>query len=193
MVFTEDEAKTVHHPHNDSLVATILIANKKMDRVLVDSGSSADIMALEAFDEMGLNRGDMRCVDTWLSGFAGGCVSPMGVINLPVTLGEGEQQATRMAEFLVMNTRRAYNVILGRPSLYKFKAIVSVYHHAMKFPCKHGVRVLRGGQKIARSCYEVSCRQKRSREGEVMMATEKWPTTKDRNEVHKRAQAADEL
>ena len=103
---------------------------------------------------------------------------------MPITLGEGEQQAIGMTEFLVVDARSAYNVILGRPSLYKFKAIVFVYHHAMKFPCKHEVGVLRGEQKAARSYYEVNCRQKRSREGEVMMmATVKWPTTKDRDEV----------
>ena len=95
MVFTEEEARTVHHPHNDSLAVTILVANKKMDRVLVDSGSSADIMTLGAFDEIGLNRGDMRCVETWLSGFVGGCVAPMGVIDLPVTLGEGEEAVNK--------------------------------------------------------------------------------------------------
>ena len=132
-----------------------------MGRTLVDNGSSANIMTLEAFDGMGLNRGDMRCVDTWLLGFAEGCISPMGMIDLPVTLGEGENQATMMMKFLVVDIRSAYNVILGRPTLYKFKAVVSVYHHAMKFPCKHGVGTLRGEQKVVRSYYEVSCRQKR--------------------------------
>ena len=62
----------MHHPHNDSLVVSVVIGNKKMGRVLVDSGSSSDIISLEAFDDMGLNRGDLKCVDTWLSGFAGG-------------------------------------------------------------------------------------------------------------------------
>ena len=78
MVFIEEEAITVHHPHNDSLVVTILVVNKKMDRVLVDCSSSADIITLGAFEEMGLNRGDMRCMETWLSGFAEGCVALMG-------------------------------------------------------------------------------------------------------------------
>ena len=186
MVFIEDEVRTVHHPHNDSLVITILVANKKMDRVLVDSGSSADIMTLDVFDGMGLNRGDMRCVETWLSGFAEGCIAPKGVIDLPVTLGEGKQQATKMTKFLVMDTRSAYNVILGRPSLYRFRAAVSVYHHVMKFPCKHGVGTLRGEQQAPRSCYEVSCHRKRDREGEVMMtATDQWSATEGRDKVHR--------
>ena len=158
MVFTEDEAKTVHHPHNDSLIVTLVTANQKMDRVLVDSGSSTDIMFLDTFDGMGLNRGDMRCVETWFSGFTGGCVAPIGVIDLPVTLGEGEHQATKMIEFLVVDAMSAYNVILGRPSLYKFKAVVSIYHHVLKFPCKNGVGTLRDEQRATRSCYEASCR-----------------------------------
>ena len=50
MVFIEEEARTMHHPHNDSLIITILIANKRMGRMLVDNDSFVDIMTLEAFD-----------------------------------------------------------------------------------------------------------------------------------------------
>ena len=72
MVFTEDEARAVHYPHNDSLVVIILVTKKKICRILVDSSSSVDIMTLDAFDKMGLNRGDMRCVDTGSRGLLGG-------------------------------------------------------------------------------------------------------------------------
>ena len=81
----------------------------------------------------------------------------MGAIDLTVTLREGEHQATKMIEFLVVDAMSAYNVILGRPSLYKFKAVVSIYHHVLKFPCKDGVGTVRGEQRAARSCYKVSC------------------------------------
>ena len=169
IVFTEEEARPVHHPHNDSLVVTILIANKRMGRILVDGGSSADIMTLEAFDKMGLNMGDMRCVDTWLSSFAGGTVLPMEMIVLPVTLGEGDQQSTKMVDLLVVDIPSVYNMILGRLSLYKFKAIILVYHHIMKFPSAGGVGAIKGEQQSARSCYEVACRTKRNRSETVMM------------------------
>ena len=159
----------MHHPYSDSLVITVMIGNKKTGRVLVDSGSSSDIISLEAFDDMGLNRGDLKCVDTWLSGFAGRTVLPMGMITVPITLGKESQQSTKMVDFLVVDTPSIYNVILGGPSLYKFQAVISVYHHAMKFPTVGGVGIIRGEQQSARSCYEVACRAKRSRVETIMM------------------------
>ena len=74
-----------------------------------------------------------------------------------------------MVEFLVVDTQSAYNVILGRPSLYKFKAMISVYHHMMKFPYKNEVGIMRGEQKATRSCYKVSFCYKRVREGDIMV------------------------
>ena len=73
-----------------------------------------------------------------------GVRSTDGAIDLPVILEEGEEQSMRMIEFLVVDTRSAYTVILGRPLLYKFKATISVYHHVVKFPCKYGMGILRG-------------------------------------------------
>ena len=64
MMFTEEEARTVYHPHNDGLVITLVTTNRRTDRVLIDSSSSADIIFLDTFDEMGLNRSDVRCVET---------------------------------------------------------------------------------------------------------------------------------
>ena len=53
--------------------------------------------------------------------------------------------------------------------------------------------MLRGEQKAAKSCYEVNCRQKKSREGEVtMMTTKKWPD-ESRDKGYMGAQATDEL
>ena len=49
IMFTEDEAKRIHHPHDDAIVITLLIADYTTKRVLVDNGSSANILYLPAF------------------------------------------------------------------------------------------------------------------------------------------------
>ncbi|KAL0456069.1 UNVERIFIED_CONTAM: hypothetical protein Slati_0946100 [Sesamum latifolium] len=40
--------------HNDALVITALLANYKVGRIFIDSGSSADILFGDAFDQMQL-------------------------------------------------------------------------------------------------------------------------------------------
>lgn len=46
--FTTDDARQLH-PHNDALVITLTIANFTTRRVLVDNGSSMDILYYLAF------------------------------------------------------------------------------------------------------------------------------------------------
>ena len=47
--FSEDDARQLHHPHDDALVVSILVEDYNMHRVLVDNGSSANILYYLAF------------------------------------------------------------------------------------------------------------------------------------------------
>ncbi|XP_075659087.1 uncharacterized protein LOC142628951 [Castanea sativa] len=49
ITFTDEDARRVHHPHDDAIVITLLIADYMARRVLVDHGSSADILYYPAF------------------------------------------------------------------------------------------------------------------------------------------------
>ncbi|XP_023898015.1 uncharacterized protein LOC112009893 [Quercus suber] len=46
IIFMDEEAKRIHHPHDDAIIITLLIAGYMTRRVLVDNGSSADILYL---------------------------------------------------------------------------------------------------------------------------------------------------
>ena len=50
--FTDDEARRLIHPHMDSLVMTLSVANKKVFRILIYTRSSADILFVSAFRQM---------------------------------------------------------------------------------------------------------------------------------------------
>ena len=39
ITFTDEDAEKVHHPYNDAIVITLLIADYMTRRVLVDNGS----------------------------------------------------------------------------------------------------------------------------------------------------------
>ncbi|XP_065631894.1 uncharacterized protein LOC136068534 [Quercus suber] len=49
ITFTNKDAERVHHPHDDAIVITLLIADYTTRRVLVDNGNSADILYYPAF------------------------------------------------------------------------------------------------------------------------------------------------
>lgn len=135
---------------------TLAITNHNIHRILIDNGSSANILYKSAFELMKIDRGKLVPVGNPLVGFSGEQVLPIGAIELPVMAGASPQQKTVMVKFLVVDGRSAYNVILGRPALNELGAIASSPHLCMKFPTDVGVRVVRGDQKSARVCYNAT-------------------------------------
>ena len=47
--FSEEDARRLHHPHDDALVVSLQVEYYSMHRVLVDNGSSVDILYYPAF------------------------------------------------------------------------------------------------------------------------------------------------
>ena len=47
--FIEEDARRLHHPHDDALVVSIWVGDYNTHRVLVDKGSSANILYYPAF------------------------------------------------------------------------------------------------------------------------------------------------
>ena len=160
ITFSDSDLKGCQHPHDDPLVVRAVVANKTVHRVLVDNGSSADIIFATAFDKIGIGREKLEPVNTHLRGFSGEKVLPLGSIQLVLTLGEPPCQATTTARFLIVDAPSAYNMLLGRPSLNAIKAIPFAYHMMIKFPTESGVGMVRGDQRVPMECYSASVKQK---------------------------------
>ena len=160
ITFSDSCLKGCQHPHNDPLVIRAVVANKTIHRVLVNNGSSADIIFASAFDRMGIGREKLEPVSTHLRGFSGEKVLPLGSIQLVLTLGDPPCQATMAEKFLIVDAPSAYNLLLGKPSFNAIKAIPSAYHIMIKFPTTGGVGMVRGDQRVAKECYSASIKQK---------------------------------
>jgi hypothetical protein len=134
----------------------MVIGNHRIHRVLVDNGSSADILYKSAFDLMKISKDKLSAFRFPLVGFAGEQVMPLGSIELQVTVGSSPTQKTIPIRFLIVDQPSAYNAIFGRTAQAELKAITSIPHLKMKFPTNDGVGEVRGEQKAARKCYNVS-------------------------------------
>ncbi|XP_075640257.1 uncharacterized protein LOC142612005 [Castanea sativa] len=154
MFFNEEDARGIRQPHNDPLVITLTIKWFNTKRILVDNGSSADIMYLPAFQQLKLDPGRLRPFDSPIFSLNGDRVYPKGMVMLKVTVGTYTKQLTHQLDFLVVDCPSSYNVIIGRPTLNRWKAATFTYYLKVKFPTEDGVGEVKGDQVLARECYQ---------------------------------------
>jgi len=94
-------------------------------------------------------------------------------LELRTTFTDGVASRTENIRYLVVNAPSAYNVLLGRPTLNRLRAVASTRHMKMKLPNLGGkVITIKSDQKEAKRCYENSLRTKRG----VFMVTTRAPS-----------------
>ncbi|XP_077226391.1 uncharacterized protein LOC143859619 [Tasmannia lanceolata] len=131
--FSDTDLNNLILPHDDALVITMLVANWELKKILVDNGSSADILYYHAFKQMMIGDDGLRPANSDLFGFSGEVVKVEGQIELPVLVGEPPCQAFAMVNFLVVRAGSAYKSILGRPGQNLVHAVTFAYHQKMEF------------------------------------------------------------
>ena len=119
----------------------------------MDNRSSTDILYYPVFQQMRIEREWLVPTNAPLIGFEGTKVYPLGMVTLPVTVGDYPQQITKDVSFLVVDSSSTYNAILGRPILNSWKAVTSTYQLMIKLPTKYGMRKVQGDQMVAHECY----------------------------------------
>ena len=115
ITFDQDDLSDQHQKHHDGLIIQITIGNCLTKRVLIDGGSSANVIFL----------GTLKA--TTLVGFNGDTTNTLGKIIL-FGYAKGVNKQTR---FNVIDCKSAYNAILGRPWIHEMKAVPSTYQQTM--------------------------------------------------------------
>ena len=164
ITFGEADLARVQLPHDDALVISAKMNGRVVQRILVDSGASTDVLFVSAFNKMGIDRTALAAPRSCVSGLSGAPITPLGYLGVDLTAGDTLNTKTVRLNFAVLDIDSSYNAILGRTGLHALGAVASSYHLAMKFPTASGIGVARGNQKTARSCYVISCKGLRAEE-----------------------------
>ena len=133
IIFMDEDARRLHHPHDDAIIITLTIANYTTRRVLIDNESSIDILYYPTFQQMRINKELLRPVNVPLIGFRGMKTLLVGSISLLVVVGSYPQQINKEVNFLVVDCSSSYNAIIGQPTLNSWRAATSIYHLSVKF------------------------------------------------------------
>lgn len=136
-------------PHGNALVITIDVSNYEVARILIDNGSSANLIFRDTLKRMNIEESEIERISTELTGFNGITTPSIGTIKLPVKTSG----INKLVEFAVLDCPSPYNIILGRPLIHRMGAVPSTLHQCVCFPTPSGVGEARGDQKAARSCY----------------------------------------
>ena len=146
IAFTEQDLHTVRLPHQDPFVVKLQVDKAILGRVLIDGGSSADVLFWEAFQKMGLDEQMLVPVESPLVAFDGTRVFPKGIACLMVHAVE------RMlpVNFLVIESRSTFNAIMVRGWIHAMHGVVSTLHQVIRCQSPDGRYAIniRGDQMI---------------------------------------------
>ena len=89
--FTEEDAQRLHHPHENALIVSIWVGDYNTHQVLLDNGSSADILYYSTLQHMRIERERLVLTNAPLIGFEGMRVYPLGTVTFLVTVSDYPQ------------------------------------------------------------------------------------------------------
>jgi hypothetical protein len=153
-----DRPDFIPKPGRCPLIVCPIVKDVKLNRVLIDGGSSLSILFLKTFDQIGLSRSLMCSNQAPFHGIIPGAAATLvGQISLPVTFETQENFRTETIQFEVADFETMYNTFLGRPTLFKFMAIPHYTYLVLKMPRLCGVISINGDIKQAFDCDRESC------------------------------------
>ena len=154
ILFSEEDARGVKQPYDDPLVIMLMIEGFNTRWILVDNGSSANIIYLLAFQQLKVDPKRLWPFESPLVSFSRDWVYPKGIVTLTVTTRSYPLQITKQLNFLVVDCPSSYNMIIRRPTLNRWKVAMSMYCLKVKFPTEHCIGKVKGDQVLSRECYQ---------------------------------------
>jgi hypothetical protein len=159
ITFTEEDFWLKSTNHNDAMVIEVPITFTEEDniagwvigKILVDNGSSADILFLKTFEKMNLTQHMLHPPEYPLLGFGGKPIKSVGKIFLPVSFGDLDNAITETLTFDVVDMYHPYLTIFGRGFMNKFDAVIRQQFLCIRIPAPKVVITIFDDQQEARN------------------------------------------
>jgi len=120
----KEQWAAIPEPGRFSLILDPCINSIRFERVLVERGSSIDILFRNSLPALKITPAQLKSYDAQFWGvLPGQSLVPHGKITLPVQFGTLDHFRTEFINFVVADFDGTYHAILGRPSLTKIMAV----------------------------------------------------------------------
>ncbi|GJR05112.1 hypothetical protein Tco_0528096 [Tanacetum coccineum] len=125
---------------DEPIISEGIIEGNQVRRILVDGGSSSEIMYEHCFRNLDVNiRSRLRRCKAPMIGFSGETYHLLGLISLQVTMGKEGRSKTVLMEFAIIKCYSSFNIIIGRIGMRSLGAVGSTIHSMIIFPIDQGV------------------------------------------------------
>jgi hypothetical protein len=140
ITFTEDDLLIGTPDHNRPLYVTGECEGKKLSRILVDAGSSINIMSLKTLHGLALSVKSLAPETITIHEFNQNSKQSVGFVILNLKLGKLETRP----KLYVIDADNSYKALFGRPWLHEHRVVPSTFHQCMKYAQGGKVRRIDG-------------------------------------------------
>jgi hypothetical protein len=135
-----DHPDYVPSPGRYPLVVDPVIGNARLTKVLMDGGSSLNIIYAETLGLLGIDLSTIRAGAAPFHGIIPGKhVLPLGQLDLPVCFGAPSNFRRETLTFEMVGFRGTYHAVLGRPCYTKFMAVPNYTYLKLKMSGPKGI------------------------------------------------------
>src|SRR3954471_10134286 len=130
--FSDADLSPSGRNHNKALHISIECGGTTLAHVLVDDGSSLNVLPKVVLDRLKVDRIELKSSNVIVKAYDGTMSTVYGEVELPIRVGA----QTFNTVFYVMDIRPAYSCLLGRPWIHGANAGTSTLHQKVKYPTK---------------------------------------------------------
>ncbi|KAI5437577.1 hypothetical protein KIW84_023625 [Lathyrus oleraceus] len=128
--FSDADLTPAGKNHNKALHISIECKGITLSHVLIDNGSSLNVLPKAVFDKLDCKSIELKPSDVVVCAYDGAKSVVHGEVVLPIKIGSQVFNTT----FYVMNIRPPYSCLLGRPWIHEASAVASSLHQKLRYP-----------------------------------------------------------